>query len=111
MFEFSTDFFLGTDMQKDFVINRINSVALCESSDVSVVSIENIKEVAVDGQKLNINGYLDIGLIDTMKDLFVNFIGAVVFSVIGFFYIKNRGQGRFAKKFIPFIDVEETENL
>lgn len=111
MFEFSTDFFLGTDMQKDFVINRINSVALCESSDVSVVSIENIKEVAVDGQKLNINGYLDIGLIDTMKDLFVNFIGAVVFSVIGFFYIKNRGRGRFAKKFIPFIDVEETENL
>ena len=36
-----------------------------------------------------------------MKDLIVNFIGAVVFSVIGYFYIKNRGKGRFAKRFIP----------
>ena len=46
-------------------------------------------------------GYLDIGILDTMKDLFVNFIGAVVFSVIGFFYVKNRGKGRFARRFIP----------
>jgi hypothetical protein len=36
------------------------------------------KTYVVDG------GYLDIGLIDTMKDLFVNFIGAIVFSVIGY---------------------------
>ena len=36
-----------------------------------------------------------------MKDMFVNFIGALVFSVIGFFYVKNRGKGRFAKRFIP----------
>ena len=46
-------------------------------------------------------GYLDIGLLDTMKDLFVNFIGAVVFSIIGYFYVKNRGQGKFARRFIP----------
>lgn len=110
MFEFGADFFLGTDMQKDFIVNRINSVALSESPDMSVVSLENIKEVTVDGIRLNIDGYLDIGLIDTMKDLIVNFVGAVVFSVIGFFYIKNRGKGKFAKKFIPFIDVENVEN-
>ena len=36
-----------------------------------------------------------------MKDLFVNFIGAVVFSFIGYFYVKNRGKGWFAKRFIP----------
>ena len=36
-----------------------------------------------------------------MKDLFVNFIGAVVFSIIGFFFVKSRGKGRFAKRFIP----------
>ena len=32
---------------------------------------------------------MDIGIIDTMKDLFVNFIGAVVFSITGFFYAKT----------------------
>ena len=110
MFEFSADLFLGTDMQKDFVINRINSVALSGNNDIAVVSIENIKEVTVDGVKLNVDGYLDIGLIDTMKDLIVNFVGAVVFSVIGFFYIKNRGKGSFAKRFIPSISAKSTEN-
>ena len=46
-------------------------------------------------------GYLDIGLIDTMSDLLVNFIGAVVFSVIGFFYVKSQGKGKLASQFIP----------
>ena len=50
---------------------------------------------------LGLGGYLDIGILDTMKDLFVNFIGAVVFSFIGYFYVKNRGKGWFAKRFIP----------
>ena len=36
-----------------------------------------------------------------MKDLAVNFVGAVVFSVIGYFYVKNRGKGGFASRFIP----------
>ena len=49
----------------------------------------------------NFNGYLDIGLIDTMNDLIVNFIGAVVFSVFGYIYIKTRGKGKFVEKFIP----------
>jgi hypothetical protein len=50
-----------------------------------------------------INGVVDIGLIDTMKDLLVNFAGAIVFSVGGYFYIKYRGagrSGRFIRRFI-----------
>ena len=50
---------------------------------------------------LGLGGYLDVGIIDTMKDLFVNFIGAVVFSTIGYFYVKGRGKGSFAPRFIP----------
>ena len=46
-------------------------------------------------------GYLDIGIIDTMKDLLVNFVGAVVFSILGFLYIKNRDNYGFAANFIP----------
>ena len=56
---------------------------------------------------LGLGGYLDIGLLDTMKDLFVNFIGAFVFSIIGYFYVKNRGRGRFARRFIPKVLPEE----
>ena len=52
-------------------------------------------------------GYLDIGIIDTMKDLIVNFIGAVVFSFIGYFYVKSRGEGRFARRFIPTMKFDE----
>ena len=47
------------------------------------------------------NGYIDTGLIDTMEDLFVNFIGAVVFSILGFLYIKNRDKYKFAENFMP----------
>ena len=56
---------------------------------------------------LGLGGYLDIGILDTMKDLFVNFIGAVVFSFIGYFYVKSRGKGKFASRFIPqVVDIQ-----
>ena len=71
------------------------------------VTIDGITSVTINGQELGLGGYLDIGLYDTMGDLFVNFIGAVVFSTIGYFYIKQRGKGKLAKAFIPTITEEE----
>ena len=67
--------------------------------------------VQADGTQtaLGLGGYLDIGLMDTMEDLFVNFIGAFVFSVIGYFYVRSRGQGRFARRFIPIIRSEDPD--
>ena len=100
-FEFSADMLFGTDMQKDSIVHEIHSVLLNTSGVNRTVSIIDITETTVNGQKLGVDGYLDIGLIDTMKDLFVNLIGAVVFSVIGFFYVKGRGSGKFAKRFMP----------
>ncbi|MDR1217319.1 MAG: hypothetical protein LBJ99_01905 [Oscillospiraceae bacterium] len=50
-----------------------------------------------------ISGYIDIGLYDTMKDLLVNFLGAAVFSALGYLYIARRGEGRegrFVRRFI-----------
>ena len=44
-----------------------------------------------------------------MKDLFVNFIGAVVFSVIGYFYVKQEGKSKFASRFIPRVPGPEEE--
>ena len=105
--EFGCDLFLGTDMQKDFIVNTISSVKLNPDGKNIPIVINQIKATFVNSTNLGINGYLDIGLFDTMKDLLVNFVGAVVFSVIGFFYIKNRGKGEFAKQFIPVIEEEK----
>lgn len=100
-FEFAMDTFFLLDMQKDTVVTAISSVMLDPTGGNTPTAIHNISDVLVNGQPLNLGGYLDIGLIDTMKDLLVNFIGAAVFSTIGFFYVKNRGQHNFAKRFIP----------
>ena len=102
-FEFGMDRLFHMDMQKDTVVQSITSVMLDPTNRNIPVTIDGIHSVAVNGQDLGFDGYLDIGLYDTMADLFVNFIGAVVFSTIGYFYIKQRGKGRLAKAFIPTI--------
>lgn len=107
-FEFGMDRVFHLDMQKDTVVQSITSVMLDPTNSNTPVTIDGIHSVAVNGQDLGFDGYLDIGLYDTMADLFVNFIGAVVFSTIGYFYIKQRGKGRLAKAFIPTIT--ESEN-
>ncbi len=108
-FEFGMDRLFLMDMQKDTVVQSITSVMLDPTNSNVPVTIDGITSVAVNGQDLGFDGYLDIGLYDTMKDLFVNFVGAVVFSTIGYFYIKHRGQGKLAKAFIPTITEKESE--
>ena len=108
-FEYGVDCFLGFDMQKDAVVSQIGSVMLDPQNSNKVVTIRDIADVIIvhsDGtqQALGVGGYLDIGINDTMKDLIVNFIGAVVFSVIGFFYVKAKGKGSFAARFIPRVN-------
>lgn len=101
-FEFAMDMLFDKDMQKDTVITGINSVLLSGNSSNKITHINDIAETFVNGKNLGINGYLDIGLIDTMKDLLVNFVGAIVFNFAGYFYIKYRGKkASFVKNFIP----------
>lgn len=102
--EFSIDKYLDKDMQKDQIVDKINSVKINEETSNEIVSIKNIQKAIVytDDSSIVINdGYLDIGLYDTMKDLFVNFIGAIIFCLIGYVYIKNRDEHSFAEMFIP----------
>ena len=108
-FEFGMDRLFHMDMQKDTVVNSITSVMLDPTNKNIPVTIDGITSVTVNGQELGFGGYLDIGLYDTMADLFVNFIGAVVFSTIGYFYIKHRGKGKLAKAFIPTITEEKPD--
>ena len=104
-FECAMDQLLLLDMQKDMIVHEIASVTLDPANSNKVVTIRGITDVIVvaNGEEisLGLGGYLDVGLLDTMKDLWVNFIGAAVFSTIGYFYVKNRGTGKFAGRFIP----------
>lgn len=117
-FEFGMDFFIKTDMQKDVFVSGISSVALNENGINDPVRYPEIQKTVVyltTGEEFHTlgRGYLDIGLYDTMKDLLVNLIGAVVFSVIGYFYLLRRDKGMLASRFIPQMktkeEIEQTE--
>lgn len=105
-FEFGMDNFFHMDMQKDTVIHAFSSVNLDPTASNIPVRVEDITDVAVNGTSLGLGGYLDIGLYDTMEDLFVNFIGALTFSVIGYFSAKS-GKNSIAKNFVPVVVSEE----
>ena len=110
-FEYGMDTFFKTDMQKDSIVEEISTVTLDPEGKNKAVIIKNIQNIIIEtkdenGELIEIpisNGYLDIGLQDTMEDLIVNFIGAVVFSIIGLLYIKNKDEYKFAENFIPIM--------
>ena len=72
-FEFGMDFLWNLDMQKDTVIHSIHSTLLNTG-----------------GQNQSI-----------MSDLIVNFIGAIIFSTMGYFYVKHRNSKSLVKGFVP----------
>lgn len=98
--EFSFDTFFGMDMQKDTFVTSISSVALDPANEGNRIQINDIATTTITtaaGETTTINGYLDIGLIDTMKDLLVNFVGALVFSVVGYRHLKKHESGNWAE--------------
>jgi len=108
-FEYGADRYFKSDMQKDRIITNINSVLLNENKENIPVRLDNIEHTVIYGTDKNGNtyeatiegGYLDIGIMDTTKDLFVNFIGAACFSIIGYLYIENRDKYKFINHFMP----------
>lgn len=114
-FEWAVDCWFAGDMQKDTILTTIRSVMFDpDGRNVShaISGITDVILVKADGTQipLGLGGYLDIGLMDTMEDLLVNFIGATVFSVFGFFYLK--GKSNFAPKFIPtMMEKEQKEKI
>lgn len=103
-FEFGMDQFLNTDMQKDTLISSVHTVYLNESGENKTVAVKDINKtyIVTSGEVYDVDsGYIDIGLSDTMEDLFVNFEGALWFSVIGFLHVQNRERHKVIKGFIP----------
>ena len=107
-FEFSMDYLFHMDMQKDMIIHSFASVTLDPTNSNIPILVDNITDVAVNGKSLGLGGYLDVGLYDTMQDLFVNFVGALTFSIIGYFSAKS-GKNKIAKQFVPVVLPEESK--
>lgn len=98
-FEFSMDQLFAMDTQKDTLITSIHSAGVDEI--LPPFEENDIHEVTVNGEVISDQGYIDIGLIDTMEDLFVNFVGATIFSLFSYFYARNKERFTFLQIFIP----------
>ena len=103
--EYSADRLVETDAQRDAIVTSISSKKLDKKNESEPVVINDIiaTEVkTVDGKTYKINGgYLDVGINDTMKDLFVNLLGALVFSTYGYIFVKKRDKNSFVSNFVP----------
>lgn len=102
--EFGADNIILSDMQKDKIVSTISTVVLDETNSNKSIVVNDIDKTVLydkEGKELAVieGGFLDIGLNDTMKDLFVNFIGALVFCVCGYLYLK-KGNFKFTQHFI-----------
>ena len=106
-FEYGVDKIMKYDMQKDQIVTDISSVLINPNNENIPIIIDNIENTTIyyneNGNLKNytIQGYLDIGLNDTMEDLLVNFIGASIFSIFGYLYVKNRNKYKIVEGFIP----------
>ena len=80
-FEYGMDSFFAMDMQNDAIVHSIHSYMLGDGLGV-LGSVEQIQEVSINGQELGMGGYLDIGLIDTMNDMLLESLGALVYVLI-----------------------------
>lgn len=92
-YEFGSDTLLGTDTQADTMVTSITSHYF---SDVmgEVGTIDPIESVTINGQAMDWDGYLDLGLHDTMMDMLLETLGAVVIAV---FFLVDRGRHPLAR--------------
>ena len=113
-FECSADLFLGQDMQKDFIVDHFQSVTLDPTHSQQVIPVDDITGTVIQtasGETFTIDGgYLDIGILDTMKDLFVNFIGAIVFCSFGFAFLKYGENKKVANKVVQGLTLKAEKN-
>ena len=112
LFEYATDNLFLCDMQKDTFLSSIHSIALSGVGEEGAVHVQEITEtvlITATGERITYPGFLDIGLVDTMLDLFVNMQGALIFCTIGYLYLRYR-RARLARSFIPEVLERKNEN-
>lgn len=87
-YEFGSDMLFGTDMQMDTVVNEFTSYHLGTETG-GMGTLTDIQDIVINGNSLGVGGYLDLGLIDSMKDMLLETFGAVLY---GGFVLADRGK-------------------
>ena len=88
-------------MKKDYVVHEIHIVLLDETKINEIISFTEMEEVTINGHELGLDGYLYIGLIDSMKDLFCNTVGALIFILFGYCYLKKGAEWKWVRNLTP----------
>lgn len=84
MFEYAGSTFLGMDMQEDEIIHKVRSFLLAGTHN-DIVVLDNITKTIIyygDGQTYTIDGFLDIGLYDTLNDMLVCLLGSLALPLL-----------------------------
>lgn len=114
-FEFGMDQLFGKDMQKDFIVTSFQSTKLDPTNNQTVIPVRDITSTLINtasGETVVVDGgYLDIGIIDSMKDLLVNFLGAIVFCTFGFIYLKVGEKSKVAKTVVEGMKVQSVDEI
>ena len=102
--EFTFDRFVKTDAQKDAYVKNIATITMQRDGGNTPVQVNNITTTDIhltNGEVITVDqGYLDIGLLDTMKDLFVNTAGALLFCAIGAFSAEGHHKSKITRHFV-----------
>lgn len=105
--EFSFDQIVRTDAQKDMHLTSISTITLQRDGGNKPVRLDQIEKEEIylqNGEVITIDeGHLDVGIMDTMKDLLINTAGAVIFVALAIADKKHR----LTKNFIPTKKLEQ----
>ena len=116
--EFGGDALLGKDMQKDVLLHDIYTVRLSNLlegalPDSFVHSLNDIQRMELYDSMDNLiaiaDGYLDIGLTDTVKDMAMNCVGAAILCGLGYYGLKGDGHTPLSSFFLPPRKGEEND--
>ncbi len=83
LFEYAGTALLHQDMQEDTIVHGFDSFLL-SGTHHHAMSVSDIVYTVIyraDGSTVTIDGYLDLGLIDTITDMAVCFLGSIVYAV------------------------------
>lgn len=83
-YEYVSTSLTDKDMMADTIVNEIHS-GILSGVHAETLKIDGITQTVIyygEGQSYVIDGYLDIGLLDTMSDLIICTVGTLVYSIL-----------------------------
>lgn len=107
IFEYACTVFLGFDMMEDSPVTNINSYFLA-GNHTETVTLDGISQTVIhygDGKIFVMNGYLDLGLIDTLTDMIICTVGAVIFMLTSI--VSHKYCPKINKSLIPQIYTDD----